>query len=58
MKKEYNKPAMMVVSFNQQPPLLTVTSSTSTGPSAEYMSNPTISEEPEPPVSNSVWNGN
>ena len=57
MKKEYHKPAMMVVTFNQQPPLLNVTSPpTSPGPSADFMSDPTISGGgPLPKGSPCVW---
>jgi hypothetical protein len=43
MKKVYFKPEMTVVAVDQQHPLLGGGSQTSTGPSADFMSNPTIS---------------
>ena len=43
MKQVYYKPEMTVVAVNQQQPLLG-TSSSSTGPNADFMENPTISD--------------
>lgn len=42
MKKEYQKPEMMVVAVDQRHPLLGEASQVSAGPSADFMSNPTI----------------
>jgi hypothetical protein len=43
MKKEYQKPEIMVVAVDQRHPLLGDASQASAGPSADFMSNPTIS---------------
>ena len=43
MKKEYFKPEVIVVTVNLHQPLLDTSPSDSPGPSADFMSDPTIS---------------
>ena len=54
MKQVYYKPEMTVVAVNQQQPLLG-TSSSSTGPNSDFMSNPTIGGGSSARENNGVW---
>lgn len=54
MKKDYFKPEMMVVTVNQKHALLTSPTG-SPGPSADFMSNPTISSGSAVKENYNVW---